>query len=176
MSDQFISNQNRIKWFLFVFLILISCTIDAVAQNTNEWVASEISRSLPGEEDVSGKTYFSNVFSIKEGTFKANYYSIFDKRDKVSGKFIVGRFRYIYDEPVGEKGSPIYPLHNESISTVMIDCKNNFVATLKSEYLLNGKTASENITPDEDIIMYQIKMSNTTVGDLCAFAKKQGVW
>jgi hypothetical protein len=114
--------------FLFAFLIAISCTTDGTAQNTNEWVASEISRSLPGQEDVSGKTYFSNKFGIKEGTFEASYRSIFDKRNKVSGKFLVAKFRYIYDDPIG------------------------------------------------DIEMSQINMSNTTVGDLCAFAKKQGVW
>ncbi len=176
MSCQSISKLNRFNLFLFAFLIAISCTTDGTAQNTNEWVASEISRSLPGQEDVSGKTYFSNKFGIKEGTFEASYRSIFDKRNKVSGKFLVAKFRYIYDDPIGEKGSSMDPLHNESISTVMLDCSNNFVATLKSVYLLNGKTVSENIIPDEDIEMSQINMSNTTVGDLCAFAKKQGVW
>lgn len=176
MSCQFLLKQNGFKLFLFAFLIAISCAIDATAQNNNEWVASEISRSLPGQEDVSGKTYFSNKFGIKEGTFEASYRSIFDKRNKVSGKFLVAKFRYIYDDPIGEKGSSMDPLHNESISTVMLDCSNNFVATLKSVYLLNGKTVSENIIPDEDIEMSQINMSNTTVGDLCAFAKKQGVW
>lgn len=176
MPRQFMSNPNRFNLILFAFLIAIICAIDVTAQNTDEWVAFEISRSLPGQEDVSGKTYFSNQFGIKEGTFKASYRSIFDKRNTVSGKFIVAKFRYIYDEPIGEKGSSIDPLHNESISTVMLDCKNNFVATLKSVYLLNGKTVSENIIPDEDIEMSQINMSNTTVGDLCAFAKKQGAW
>jgi hypothetical protein len=176
MSRHFISKPNRFNLFLFAFFIAITCSIDGTAQNDNEWVDSEMSRSLPGQEDVSGKTYFSNQFGIKEGTFNASYRSIFDKRNKVSGKFMVAKFRYIYDEPIGEKGSSMDPLHNESISTVMLDCKNNFVATLKLVYLLNGKTVSENIIPDEDIELSQINMSNTTVGDLCDFAKKQGVW
>ena len=176
MSGPFMSKPSRFNLFLFVFLIAICCSMDASAQNNSEWVAAEISRSLPGQEDVSGRTYFSNRFGIKEGTFEASYRSIFDKRNKVSGKFMVAKFRYIYDKPIGEKGSSMDPLHNESISTVMLDCRNNFVATLKSAYLLNGKTVSEDIIPDEDIVMHQITMSNTTVGDLCAFAKKQGFW
>ncbi|NPU85899.1 MAG: hypothetical protein HPY65_15595 [Syntrophaceae bacterium] len=176
MSGPFMPKPNKFNLFLFAFLIAIGCAIDATAQNHNEWISSEVSRNLPGQEDVSGKTYFSNQFGMKEGTFKASYRSIFDKRNKVSGKFIVAKFRYIYDDPIGEKGSSIDPLHNESISTVMLDCSNNFVATLKSVYLLNGKTVSENIIPDEDIEMKQINMLNTTVGDLCAYAKKQGAW
>ena len=176
MSEQFISTNNRINWFLVIFLALTTCTINAVAQNTNEWVAAEITRSLPGQEDISGKTYFSNKFSVKEGTFGAMYKSFFDNRDKVSGKFLVGKFRYVYDKPNGEEGSEIYPLHNEYIQTVMLDCKNNFAGTIQEIFLFNGKKVLENIIPDKDILMIQSNISNTTIGDLCVFAKNQGIW
>ena len=176
MSEQFIFTKNRVNWFLVIFLALATCIINAEAQDTGEWVASEITRSLPGQENISGKTYFSKNFGIKEGTFMATYKSVLDKRDKVSGKFIVGKFRYVYDKPMGEQNSDIFPLHNEHITTIMLDCKNAFVGTIQSEYILNGKKVLESINSDEDIEMIQMNISNTTIGDLCAFAKKQGVW
>ncbi len=176
MSEQFISTKNRINWSLVIFLALTTCTINVLAQNNNEWVAAEITRNLPGQEDISGKTYFSKKFSFKEGTFSAIYQSFFDNRDKVSGKFLVGRFRYVYDEPIGEKGSEFFPLHDESITTTMLDCENNFFGTIQLVFLLNGKKVLENITSDEELLMFQSNISNTTIGDLCAFAKNQGAW
>ena len=176
MYEQLTFTKNRMNWLLVICLALATCTINAYAQETGEWVAAEVTRSLPNQESISGRTYFSKKFGVKTGTFMATYKSVFDKRNKVSGEFIVGKFRYVYDKPMGEQDSDIFPIHDEQITTVTLDCKNNFVGTIQSEYILNGKKVLENINSDEDIEMVQMNTSNTTIGDLCAFAKKQGVW
>lgn len=176
MYEQLIFTKNRMHLILFICLAFSTCTINAYAQETGEWVAAEITRSLPNQENISGRTYLSKKFAVKTGTFMATYKSVLDKRNKVSGKFIVGKFRYVYDKPMGEQDSDIFPIHDEQITTVILDCINSFVGTFRSEYILNGKKVLENINSDQDIEMVQMNISNTTIGDLCAFAKKQGVW
>jgi hypothetical protein len=165
---------------LTLLLVCACAVLGPVAQaetpRRGDWVASPHSRFLPGQEDTGGKTYFSKTFGKKSGTFKAVYDSLFDKRDKVTGDFIIGSYRYTYEAPNGEADSKIYPLHDEDIETVLLDCKNGFVGSISSIYLLRGEVVRKTEYSDKDVEVTQMRLANTTVGDLCRFAKQQGVW
>lgn len=65
MSEQFTFTTNRVNWFLVICLALATCIINAEAQDTGEWVAAEITRSLPGQENISGKDLFFKEIRYK---------------------------------------------------------------------------------------------------------------
>jgi hypothetical protein len=152
-------------------LIIFWASVLATAQAAEKWVEASTTRSLPGQESVRAKTYFEDSFGRKKGKFKAAYESFLEEKDFVEGEFLVARFRYVYAEPnTGE--SSFYPTHDESITKVLLDCKNHFSGTISITYKLKGKVAKHDETSDRDIHMMQYS-GPSTVEDLCAFAKKQ---
>ena len=154
-----------------LLLIVFLASVLATAEGAAKWVAASTTRYLPGQEDVRAKTYFEDSFGRKKGKFRANYESFLEKKDFVEGEFLVARFRYVYAEP-NTSDSPLYPTHDESITTVLLDCKNHFSGTISITYELKGKVVKRDETSDRDILMMQYS-GPSTVADLCAFAKKQ---
>ena len=133
------------------------------------WVAAPARPSLNGE---SGSTWFSPAFSRRKGSFRAIYDSMQDARESVDGDFLVARFRYTYDAPIGE-GGPMDPRHDESITEVLLDCDAHFSGTASLRYLLAGKEVARE--DNDDILMMQMTNdAGTTVGDLCEFARQRG--
>lgn len=155
--------QNLIA--LFIVLAAIGH-----AHAEEEWVQAPKSLGLPGQ-NIAGKTFFSPIFGKKSGAFRVTYESALDNRDSVSGNFLVGKFRYTYQSAIGEGG--IVPKHDESISVVLLDCKESLSGTLSETYLLKGKVVRTTIYKDNDVSFIQY-FGSSTVGNLCAFAKKRG--
>lgn len=170
--------HRRSKWISIAFsaLIISGFPIGNTSFAAEEWVASEVSRSLPGQEDVSAQTYFSPRFSKLHGKFRAQYDSMLDKRTTTEGDFLVARFRYQYKKPIGTPGSKVSPFHDEYVSEVLLDCRQNFSGTAAEIFFLKGKEVLALETPKSDILMIQMEMPGTTIDDLCAFAKKRGAW
>ena len=133
-----------------------------------DWVQAPERPSLNGE---SGKTWFSPEFGRKRGTFRAMYDSMQDGRDSVSGDFLVARFRYTYDAPIGD-GTSLSPRHDESITEVLLDCGQHFSGTASLRYLLAGEEIARE--DNDDVLMMQMNDAGTTVGDLCEFARQRG--
>ncbi|MCL1633496.1 hypothetical protein M2650_02380 [Luteimonas sp. SX5] len=143
----------------------------AAEPQADAWVQGPERPSLNGE---AGKTWFSPVFGRRSGTFPAMYDSMQDTRDSVTGDFLVARFRYTYDAPIGE-GSKISPRHDESITEVLLDCDRHFSGTASIRYLLDGKEVARQDDGADDILMTQMENdAGTTVGDLCEFARQRG--
>jgi hypothetical protein len=153
-----------------LFIVFLACVL-STAQAAEKWVEASTTHSLPGQESVRAKTYFEDSFGKKKGKFKAVYESFLEEKDFVDGEFLVARFRYVYAEP-NTTDSSLYPTHDESITKVLLDCKNHFSGTISITYKLKGKVAKHDETSDRDIHMMQYS-GPSTVGDLCVFAKKQ---
>ena len=133
------------------------------------WVEAPQRPSLNGE---SGKTWFSPAFGRKSGTFRAMYDSMQDTRDSVSGDFLVARFRYTYEAPIGG-GTSLSPRHDESITEVLLDCDAHFSGTTSLVYRLAGEEVARE--DNDDVLMMQMTNdAGTTVGDLCEFARQRG--
>lgn len=155
-----------------VLLALLATSAAFAAEPAVEWVEAPQRPSLNGE---SGKTWFSPVLGSKNGTFEAIYDSMADERNSVSGDFLVATFRYTYDTPIGEAGSTMYPLHDESITQVLLDCDQHFSGTTSLRFLLDGSEVGLQENQDDDVLMMQTSSDDgTTIGDLCEFARERG--
>ena len=142
------------------------------ASANDEWVKSPKTRALPGQESIKGSTYFGKRFIKIKGNYAAVFESVLDKRDSISGEFILGKFRYLYESPIGD-GSRFAPLHDESITTVIMNCKEKFFGTKSIAYLNKGKVQHVEETPENEILMMQQKVGASTVNDLCDFYEKR---
>ncbi|MDD5084390.1 MAG: hypothetical protein PHT88_05695 [Candidatus Moranbacteria bacterium] len=162
--------QFKMKYRLILFL-LIPLTVFA----SEKWTVSEFSRTLPGQEDNTAQTFFGSKFTKIRGEYRAMYDSMLETKDTVKGEFLVGKFKYKYKEPIGELNSQFEPLHDEYISEVLLDCNQNFSGTLSETFILHGKTVKSHTNQKSEILMVQLNLSDTTMGDLCAFAKTQAV-
>jgi len=133
------------------------------------WVEAPPRPSLAGE---SGKTWFWSAFTRKSGTFSAMYDSMLDDRDSVTGDFLVARYRYTFDAPIGE-GTGLIPRHDELIAEVLLDCDAHFSGTTSQRYLLEGREVARD--DNDDVLMMQMTNdAGTLVGDLCEFARQRG--
>jgi hypothetical protein len=157
-----------------VFMFGCSLAIAQTVNTTTDWIEAKTSRSLPGQEEMVGKTFFSPVFVKTSGEFRAMYDSVLDKRKTIKGDFIVGKFRYKYRTPIGSQQSRIDPLHDEFIAEIILDCKQHFSGIKNSTLSLNGKVVLQ--SEDSDVLLTQEYAKGTTVADLCDFAKVQNAW
>jgi len=139
-----------------------------------DWVEAKTSRTIPGQKEVAGKTFFSPSFSKTHGQFRALYESALDTRDKIQGDFIIGKFLYKYAIPIGSNKSKIDPLHDEVVSEVVMDCKQHFYGVKKSTFYLKGRIVFQ--INENDVLLTEDHMPSTTVADLCDFAKDQKAW
>ena len=139
-----------------------------LAGQAGDWVRAPERPSLNGE---SGATWFSPEFGRRSGSFRAMYDSMQDSRDSVDGDFLVARFRYTYDAPIGD-GTSLSPRHDESITEVLLDCEQHFSGTTSLRYLLAGEEVARE--GNDDVLMMQMNDAGTTVGDLCEFARQRG--
>jgi hypothetical protein len=162
--------QFKLKYKLTLFLL-----IPVVMFAGEEWTVSTFSRTLPGQEEIVGQTFFGSKFTKKRGEYRAMYDSMLETKDTVKGEFLVGKFKYKYKEPIGELNSQFEPFHDEYISEVLLDCNQNFSGTLSETFILHGKTVKSHTNQKSEILMIQQNLSGTTMGDLCAFAKTQTV-
>ena len=153
--------------------LVIAFLISGPAHTSPEWVEAPVTRHLPGQEQVRGKTYFDAAFSKRSGTFRAMYDSILDDRKSVSGEFLVGRFRYRYESPI-PKGGPRLPKHDEEIMEVVMDCSEHLSGTLSVTYKLKGVIMLVEKSSDDEVLMTQTYGPSTT-NDLCEFAKRRQV-
>ena len=153
---------------LAIVLCSASLAGHAAEPQAVDWVPAPERPSLDGE---AGKTWFSPAFGRKSGTFRAMYDSMQDTRDSVSGDFLVARFRYAYDAPIGD-GTGLSPRHDESITEVLLDCDRHFSGTASLRYLLAGEEVARE--DNDDVLMMQMNDAGTTVGDLCEFARQRG--
>jgi hypothetical protein len=154
----------------------IKADLKTVVGTSAEWVESPNNHVLPGQEQdyKHSKTYFSTKFGKRSGTFRASYRRLSDKRDTVSGTFLVAKFRYVSpDKPMGSGG--IYdPHHDDYIATVLLNCAEEWSGVIGEFFALNGNVISNISLTDPSL--NQGNRDGTTIGDLCQFAKQQGQW
>lgn len=160
-----------VRSILPVLLALLTTIPALAAEPAVDWVPAPQRPSLNGE---SGKTWFSPEFGSRSGTFEAIYDSMADERKSVSGDFVTATFRYTYDAPIGEAGNALYPLHDESITQVLLDCDQHFSGTTSIRFLLDGNEAGLQHNDDDVLMMQTSSDDGTTIGDLCTFARERG--
>src|SRR5690606_28215427 len=154
-------------------LAIALCSVSALGHASGlqdgAWVGAPERASLDGEKS---KTWFWSAFSRRSGTFSAMYDSMLDSRDSVTGDFLVARYRYTFDAPIGE-GNGLIPRHDELIAEVLLDCDAHFSGTTSQRYLLDGEEVARE--DNDDVLMIQMTNdADTTVGDLCEFARQSG--
>lgn len=148
---------------LSAFLLLT-----AVAAQADVWVDAPTSRSLDG--NTSGKTQFRTEFGKHRGTYPAMFESILENRDKISGDFLVARYRYTYATPIG--GGSLVPRHDEAETEVLLDCRERLAATRVLVYRLSGEPVDEQRKADSELRFMYFPRART-VDDLCAFARER---
>jgi len=154
-------------------LAILLCSMSVVGHASGledaAWVEAPQRPSLDGE---SGRTWFWSAFTRRSGTFRAMYDSMLDNRDSVTGDFLVARYRYTFDAPIGD-GTGLIPRHDELIAEVLLDCDAHFSGTASQRYLLEGEEVARE--DNDDVLMIQMTNdADTTVGDLCEFARQSG--
>lgn len=154
-----------------VLLLAVLSLVSGMAHASGGWVASPVTRSLPGQDD-GGKTWFDKSFGRRTGAFNTLDDSMNPGR-KASGTFLVGRFRYTYKKPIG--GGGYQPRHDESVDEVLLDCNSHASGTLSTTYKLRGKTVGHTVAADADVSLMPTGREST-VGDLCEFARAQGAF
>lgn len=141
---------------LALIALSITCTV-AYAESPADWI--DDGPSIDGD----AKIQMSKTFTMQSGKFKATPESMLDKKDSISGNFLVGSYRYVYKKAEKDNGQ----LVDEMVSTEIMDCENKFYGTLKQTKKYKGKVVSEKSTPLAQVQMMQTSMG-TTDGQLCA--------
>jgi hypothetical protein len=150
--------MNKIIAFtLSTSLALASAISAGVPKSDEQWVEDE--RSIDGGATI----YLNKIFSSKSGTFNAVPESMLDSKDKLSGSFIVGSYRYVHDEPTTQNGIE----YDESISTEILECNEFYFGTLKVVKKLKGVEVQSEIYDDKDVTMMQTRGANMG-SKLCA--------
>lgn len=143
--------SNTLTRFVLLSIVLLNgCATSnspdsAKPTDQSKWVKDEM------DLDNSALIYLSKEFSQKSGQFKAEPESMLDKEDNIKGDFLVGTYRYVYNEPSEEQGIMV----DEMESTELLDCERRYYGTLKQVKKLKGKIVAEKIRADEDISMMQ---------------------
>jgi hypothetical protein len=127
------------------------------AQAVQSWVKDE--RAVDGGATI----YLGKRFGSKSGTFRATPESMLDTKDKISGNFIVGQYRYVYDKPLSQDGLTF----NELIATELLDCKESYYGRLRVVKKLNDKEVLNQKVADSDVSMTQTQ-GPSIAGKLCA--------
>jgi hypothetical protein len=135
--------------------LLISTASVAVGATT--WTKGE---STP---DGDGSIYFSTAFTQKTGTFKATPESMLDKKDTVTGTFVVGTYRIVSKQADQDINGTAY---DELIATELMDCTNAYYGRIRTVEKLKGKVVSDQTTPDHDIQMTE-QQGPTIDSQLC---------
>lgn len=141
-------------------LTTVSATADH--QTDQAWVAA--GPTLDGEATV----FLSRSFGQKSGTFKAMPESMLDKADHISGTYLVGTFRKVFAAPT----EGMHGTYDESITTELIDCANDYFGTVHEVRKLKGHIVFDKVTPDADIHMIQSHESGID-GALCRLHQGQ---
>lgn len=155
---------------LLLCLTLAILSHGAIANN--EWVESPHIRTLPGEAS-DGKVYFGTQFTQQKGNYKATYESVMESRDSLSGNFLIGSFRYVFNHP--NPKSFLAPKHDEMITQVVLECSQHFSGTVAVLYKLKDKVVKNDVKPASEVTLYQ-DSNPSTVNDLCAYAKSKKMW
>lgn len=134
-----------------------------------DWQPAATEHSLTGDTS-GGKTYFRDLHTTREGTFAVMYESFLDQRNTVTGTFRVAQFRYVYPAPI-EAGGAAHPEHDESITTVLLDCAQHLAGDTSTEYLLRGSSLGATVRADRDVLMIQMTLPST-VTELCRFLER----
>lgn len=155
---------------LFVCFALAVFSYSALAGN--EWVEIPNTHTLPGEAS-DGKVYFGTQFTQQKGNYKATYESVMESRDSLSGTFLMGSFRYVFNHP--NPKSFLAPRHDEMITQVVLECSKHFSGTVAVLYKLKDKVVKNDVKTAAEITLYQ-DSNPGTVSDLCAYAKSKKLW
>jgi hypothetical protein len=150
--------------FIYTFIALWFAASTGYAQDSQgakQWVKDE--RTLDGDATI----YLSNQFSAKSGTFSATPESVMDKKNKITGNFTVGSYRFVYDKPVTDEG----PAFDEMVSTEIMDCAESYFGTLKKIKKLKGVEVQSRSFKDSEVSMTQMRMANMG-SKLCALKNK----
>ncbi len=166
MNTMNIKQMKRTAMGIGSAICLTMLTYFNGATAEEEWIPHQV----PSLEGGTSTAYFSNQFSKRLGTFAASYDSLFDPRKTVSGEFLVGKYRYVHESPIGTQ-YPEYPMHDELTTEVILECKDVMAEAISQTYKLNGKIVLRSVTEDEsEILMTQVR-GPSTIRELCRFAQ-----
>lgn len=126
------------------------------APAAGEWVPAGRTR------DDTAAIHLRRTFGKKSGTFKAEPESMLDRTPTVSGEFLVGTYRFAYDQPISELGVKF----DELIVVELLDCRRSYFGTLERRRRLRGQPVDEEITKDADVLMTQVTIP-TVDAQLC---------
>jgi hypothetical protein len=169
-------NCHREKWLTMKILELkklsfclltaaLFSTVPLMAQSAekSEWVAHG------QDEDKTATIYLSTKFVPMTGTFEVVPASPTDARDSLSGTFLVGQFRYVFNKPEIIVGNI---LADEILTTNILECKEGFYGTIKTIKKLKNKVVQELKLPDGEFYLSQA--SGTTLWrQLCELHARQ---
>lgn len=150
------------------FAVLVLSASPAVrAKDTpaTSWIKDE--QSL----DQAAQIYLNPAFTPIKGKFKAVPESIMDTKDTIEGNFLIGEYRYVYNQPERGKDGK---LSDELISTEVLDCDKKFYGTLKQVRKYKGKVMSESGRPAASVEMIQTSLPNIGA-KLCALSANKKV-
>jgi hypothetical protein len=134
------------------------------APEQQSWVRGE--RSLEGDSTI----YLSKKFVKKDGTFAATPESMQDKNTSISGSFLVGSYKYVYDRPAKESGQWV----DELLMTDLLQCKDSYFGTLSRVKKYKGKEVARSQTAEADLSLMQMRGQNIG-SQLCELHSKGNV-
>jgi hypothetical protein len=145
--------------FFEAVLILFSSSSGAATQ----W--KEIGRT----EDKVARIFLAEKFSTISGKFNAVSYSGNADEQSLTGKFIVGAFLFLHDEPTAQNGIT----YDGIVTEIALDCNRHFSATLKESYYLEKKLIKTVEVPKLERLMVQLQPRGTKIENaLCNLHKK----
>ncbi len=129
-----------------IFALLVLNAVQAKPGVGNDWV-------VDGPDQSNTATiYLSKTFIPTTGTYKVIPQSPDDPRETITGKFLIGQYKYLYKKPTDTGGAILV---DETISTVILECREHFYGTLKQTKRLKNKMVNEVVFPTSELMLTQ---------------------